>query len=958
MKISKFKVSTMNVIIIGVLLFVGLSSLLSFRAVEKASDQIVLQTIPVGKATDNLLLDLLNQETGLRAYLISGDAKYLDAFKLGKTEVERDLKLIQNYANQNKNGLSIKLLIDVKAEPQIQTIQTYFENQIILVEDGKIDDARSRIAIGKTNMDKFRQINDELLSLIDKDTQASWAKTKVASKLSKVIINVGALLALVMGVVSGVLFHRSQKVKQALRESEGTYRKMAQNLEAQNEEIIAQQEEQEETLAKLTDREQELEWISSYQEKLTGFLELRRFLEHSIPALLEALEMDAALVLLKKSAQPQSFEIIYSCGYPESSFPRMENELFGAANRVFEKREAIIRKRVLTDRERGIHADFNEAIDQYIPLYDDKAEMIGFLLLTRYASHVLYAQKERLTKGLTRQFGLAFFTQLMNEERRQQSARLLTLNEELSGERDLIQRILESSHEGILMTDPMGIILVSNSRIHKDFNFKQAFAASIIDFCNYIGPHTLSSISLGEQVRAFIAGECRDLTLRFSYGLAEGKRSIELYATPVGDDKLGKNQGFLFVFRDRSEEERVDEMKNEFISIVSHELRTPLSSVLGFVEIMLDREVPADKQKKYLQTIYNEANRLSGLINDFLDLQRMESGQQVYHFVPVDIVRLMQEIAEQWRGKQAHRILLHVPNKSIYILGDADRLRQVFHNLISNAIKYSPSEDKVDVDVSLNSGKVNLQVTDYGLGIPEEAREKMFTKFYRVDNSDRRQIGGTGLGLAICKEIVDAHGGNITFVSEMKKGSRFTVHFQELTTPDIGGKIVILEDDDNMAKLIGETLLKLEIQTVHFRSAEESALALRGFEGESRPLLWIVDILLEGTKSGWDFLAELYHDPIHCATPVIVSSALEPPKNYYEKDAEKYLKKPFTMDRLIQVVQQLLLQDQKYTLVFPKQDEQLISMTLVEKGYHIKEMKTNHDMIEVALDIESNKEEA
>jgi signal transduction histidine kinase len=281
-------------------------------------------------------------------------------------------------------------------------------------------------------------------------------------------------------------------------------------------------------------------------------------------------------------------------------------------------------------------------------------------------------------------------------------------------------------------------------------------------------------LSVTEQIDAFIHGETDVCNARFPLTMGGTSRHFELYATAVGEHKGENREGRLFVFRDRTEEEKIDTMKNELISVVSHELRTPLAGVFGFVELLLNREMPREKQKKYLHTIHKEAERLSSLIGDFLDLQRMSSGNIVYRFDPVDIARLVREVLEQWQGKHTHTIHLHAPEESVYVRADADRMCQVVHNLISNAIKYSPDADAVNVVVQVEGDRVLTHVQDYGLGIPEEARDKMFTKFYRVDNSDRRKIGGTGLGLAIVKEIVEAHQGDLTYTSEMGKGSTFT----------------------------------------------------------------------------------------------------------------------------------------------------------------------------------------
>jgi PAS domain S-box-containing protein len=577
-------------------------------------------------------------------------------------------------------------------------------------------------------------------------------------------------------------------------------------------------------------------------------------------------------------------------------------------------------------------------------------------LLTGYTTS-RSEQKNRVAKGLIRQFGLAFLAQIMNEDRRNQSVRLSHLNELLQNEkihieeqRDLIESILESTYEGMILIDAKGMIQFANHRMH-DFLKMDEYAGKSWMELSLIVQQTNPSLSRARQsVEGLLSGLLNTMTERFQFVDAEGQqRYIELYATKVGGTDIQLEQGFLFVFRDRTEEEKVDEMKNEFISIVSHELRTPLASVIGFIEILLHRQLAPDKQEKYLQTIYKEANRLSNLINDFLDLQRMESGKEVYHFAPLNLTSLVLEVTEQWKSNQSHRIELHSANKEAWVRADSDRIQQVIHNLLSNAFKYSPQANKVDVTIDVIDDRVRFIVQDYGLGIPKEANEKLFSKFYRVDNSDRRQIGGTGLGLAIVKEIVDAHHGSITFLSEMGVGTTFTVELGIHRIPSVDGSIIVLEDDNNLAKLIQVALAKLNIPVIHLRSAEEGIIALHRIQS-SAPRLCIVDIHLEGSKNGWDFIAALYQHPDYFRTPVIVSSALEAPINYHEKDIEKFMRKPFSIEKLLQVAEQLLNNTQALpAYIFPLQDEALIKTSLERRGIQISGITHEKDLLHVEL---------
>lgn len=274
------------------------------------------------------------------------------------------------------------------------------------------------------------------------------------------------------------------------------------------------------------------------------------------------------------------------------------------------------------------------------------------------------------------------------------------------------------------------------------------------------------------------------LAERLDYRRTNGERRFyELTGHSIGLPGTSSHQYYIGI-RDRTDEEETERLKNEFISVVSHELRTPLTSIMGFVEIIKERNPEAEKRHKYLQTIHSQAERLTLLLNDLLDLQRMEAGRQSYMFMPTDIRRLLSQAAENWKEHETHRIMLQTGSDPLIVNADPERIMQALVQLIDNAVKYSPGSDRIEVTLFEEDERIHVSVRDFGLGIPGEAREKLFTKFYRVDNSDRRKIGGTGLGLAVVKEIVTAHGGSVDYVSEVGQGSTFTLSMAKYTVPE------------------------------------------------------------------------------------------------------------------------------------------------------------------------------
>lgn len=258
-----------------------------------------------------------------------------------------------------------------------------------------------------------------------------------------------------------------------------------------------------------------------------------------------------------------------------------------------------------------------------------------------------------------------------------------------------------------------------------------------------------------------------------SISLDQGDCYLQVYAESIYRDEV--LHGTMLVLRDVTAETEIDRMKSELVSTVSHELRTPLSSIYGFTELMLERNLKDSRRELYLKTIHDEAKRLSYLVSDFLDLQKMEAGKQTFEWEHVDLYDLARDsIAFYQETTDLHHIHLDADSaQDFHIEADLGGMQQLLGNLLSNAIKYSPEGGNILVSLERIDNQVVIKVRDNGIGIPSSALPNLFGKFYRVDNSDRRKIGGTGLGLAICKEITKAHEGHLHVESIYGEGSTF-----------------------------------------------------------------------------------------------------------------------------------------------------------------------------------------
>jgi two-component system, sensor histidine kinase and response regulator len=249
------------------------------------------------------------------------------------------------------------------------------------------------------------------------------------------------------------------------------------------------------------------------------------------------------------------------------------------------------------------------------------------------------------------------------------------------------------------------------------------------------------------------------------------------------------------------ESERV---KSELVSSVSHELRTPLASILGFSALMLERDLGPDEMTRYLEVVRGEARRLASLLNDLLDLERVEQQNLELRVQEIDLNDLLSLQTTLYTAQSdAHEIQFEPMEEPLVVRGDPDRLAQVVGNLLSNAIKYSPDGGGVRVRAALLGDEAWVWVRDHGLGIPAEHQGQIFTKFFRGDMGSERGIAGTGLGLVLARQIVEAHGGEVGFESEEDAGSTFWFWLpapgQVARDPDLAGSSLAAARDDTEA---------------------------------------------------------------------------------------------------------------------------------------------------------------
>ena len=342
-------------------------------------------------------------------------------------------------------------------------------------------------------------------------------------------------------------------------------------------------------------------------------------------------------------------------------------------------------------------------------------------------------------------------------------------------------------------------------------------------------------------------------TSRFPMVILEPRREIEVAVSPAVLASDGGQVGSVMVLHDVTAAKELDRAKDELIAMVSHELRSPLASLVGFTELLLDREFTEAQRKQYLETMLNEGRRLTDLINDFLDLQRMEGGYKRLDLGPADLRTLIARAVATAGDDPRWRIEVDVPGDIPLVMADTNAIHQVFINMLSNAHRYSPGGGSIRVGAMVLGDAVEVSIQDHGLGIPAEALPKLFNKFYRVANADRRQISGTGLGLAISRRIIEAHGGRVGAESAgLGQGSRFYFTLRPVTAAAKSGDVLLVEDDAGFARLMEAELAVKGLSSVWAPDAETADRLISQMAARAV----VLDLMLPGA-SGEDFLVRL-----------------------------------------------------------------------------------------------------
>jgi PAS domain S-box-containing protein len=484
---------------------------------------------------------------------------------------------------------------------------------------------------------------------------------------------------------------------------------------------------------------------------------------------------------------------------------------------------------------------------------------------------------------------------------------------------DRFRSVIDSANDGILMADGRGVILTWNRGAEKIFGYRasevvgQPLTTIMPERYRELHRKGLARFLIGDESR--VVGRTVELE-----GLRKGGGEFPI-ALSVSSWKTGDEVFFGGIITDITERQKVDRIKGEFISTVSHELRTPLTSILGSLGLVSGGAAGplSVKATALVEIARKNSERLVRLINDILDVEKIESGRMDFHLRPIRLMAVVAGAIEANRAyaeKYGVAYQLETGLPDAVVEADPDRLTQVITNLLSNATKFSPRGDAVSIAVVRRGPMVRVSVADRGPGIPETFRSRIFHRFAQADASDSRQKGGTGLGLSISKALVEKMGGRIGFDTIADAGTRFYFDLPEChgkpvldssTNLRLRPRVLVCEAHAEAAAHVARVLGQAGIETDLARDAIHARALLAQYRYQALTL----DLKLPGA-GGVAFVRELRENEGTRDLPVIMLSVTHRSEHgELEAGAIKvvdFLGKPVDKDRLLKTVRQAVIE--------------------------------------------------
>ncbi len=491
-------------------------------------------------------------------------------------------------------------------------------------------------------------------------------------------------------------------------------------------------------------------------------LDERKLLEQTLSLVAEHVDAERGGIML---LEPNTGHLVYrtTLERQKGEAPGLLERGQGLAGWVLVNREPAIVPDTTRDQRwqvRSSHDSTARAV-LAVPIMLEH-EVLGVLLLLHGRVGHFTAEHAQIAQAAAAQAAAALGKAQLYRYVSEQSDSLAVTVAQREEEASKLMAVLRSIGDGVVVSDRHGLVRIINPAAEGILGIRaEAFMGRPIGELPGV-PAALESADPEERVRKFAAGE----------------RTVRARSSPVHSSR-GEALGSVVVYHDITAEEATDRLKTELVATASHELRTPMTSIRGFVDMLLLGTFGEVNQthREPLLVIKNNVVRLVQLIDELLDMSRVEAGEAPMRVEPTDVAEVIRDVAAVLDGQFRERqidLALDLPAGLPVIRADRQRLAQIAVNLIGNACKYTPRGGKVRVALRNGGGEVRVEVRDNGVGIPPEAHPHIFTPFFRADNPLRDEVGGTGLGLSITRKLVELHGGRIWFESRVDEGSTFS----------------------------------------------------------------------------------------------------------------------------------------------------------------------------------------
>jgi len=693
--------------------------------------------------------------------------------------------------------------------------------------------------------------------------------------------------------------------------------------------VEARTHELERALDELTVERDRVEALYEITSELGATLELERVLQRALQLFGNALDLSYGTILLVD--QETGAMNLRATLDPDLRLPRKGKPISlepgeGLVGWVLEHREPLLAEDARADTRWVPSADQDMAHSRSVvaaPLSLGGGDILGVIVLGHPEAGHFTTDHLQLVTAAAAQIAMSVnnsdLYEFITDQADQLGAALQAQQEEAAKNR----AVLESIADGVLVLDHNGRVLLVNPAAEELLGF----AGMALE-----GEHFRHMLGLGEtQIHRDLAQALySELRQQLDSGeevapspasgvrLQAGAKVLAVTMSPLIVSP-GGTPGLVAALRDISREAEVERLKNEFISTVSHELRTPMTSIKGYTDLLFLGMAGGltDEQRSFLKIIKSNADRLTALVNDILDISRIETGRMRLTITSLDVGQIISQAVTSFLGQYREKglnLLWRERGGLPEVRGDSARVAQVLSNLLANAWQYTPPGGTVTVSLHELDGFLQTDVSDTGIGISPDDLGRIFDRFYRADHPVVQEAEGTGLGLSIVKMFVEMLGGEIWVESKPGEGSTFSFTLPLTSTevpesaPDLlrtelstgvarRQKILVVEDDRDLALLLRRQLESEGFQVLLAGTGEDALWLAK----ETQPHLITLDIMLPDVD-GFVVLEQLKSSPMTSAIPVVIVSVLAETEKGFALGAVDYVVKPFMEQELLDVV--------------------------------------------------------